>query len=98
MKLPFKTGDRRGHYEVSRQVSDEEILEMARKLINRRFVRGRVVSSPDSARDFLVLKLAHLEHELFCALFLDNRHRVLAFEEELLGEPWTVRAFTPEKW
>ena len=58
---------------------------MARKLINRRFVRGRVMKSPGSARDYLVLKLAHLEHEIFCTLFLDNRHRLLAFEELFRG-------------
>jgi DNA repair protein RadC len=29
--------------------------------------------------------MRHLEHERFCCLFLDNRHRVLRFEELFRG-------------
>ncbi len=85
MKLPFKAGDQPGQYEVSRPITDAEILAMARRLIERRFARGRSLTSPDAARDLLLHTLAPLDHELFCALFLDNRHRVLAFEQLFRG-------------
>ena len=29
--------------------------------------------------------MRHLDHELFCCLFLDNRHRVLSFNELFRG-------------
>ena len=29
--------------------------------------------------------MRHLEHELFCCLFLDNRHRVIKFDEMFRG-------------
>jgi DNA repair protein RadC len=29
--------------------------------------------------------MRHLDHELFCCLFLDNRHRVLRFDELFRG-------------
>ena len=34
---------------------------------------------------FLQARLQHLGHEVFCCLFLDNRHRVLRFEELFRG-------------
>ncbi len=85
MNSPFKARDKAGRYVVSRPVTDEEIVHMARTLLNRRISRGRLLTSPGDSRDFLVLKLAHLEHESFCCIFLDNRHRVLAFEECFRG-------------
>jgi DNA repair protein RadC len=33
----------------------------------------------------LQLKLAHLEHQVFAVLWLDNRHRIIAFEELFRG-------------
>ena len=29
--------------------------------------------------------MQHLDHELFCCLYLDNRHRVLRFDELFRG-------------
>jgi DNA repair protein RadC len=37
------------------------------------------MSHPSITRDFLIAKLALLEHEVFAAIFLDTRHAVLAF-------------------
>ena len=34
---------------------------------------------------FLAARMRHLDHERFCCLFLDNRHRVLCFEELFRG-------------
>ena len=46
---------------------------------------GEKISSPSDSETFLKLKLGHLEHESFCAIFLDNRHRVLKFVELFRG-------------
>lgn len=46
---------------------------------------GRAIRSPADSRDFLVARLRDLPHEVFCCLFLDNRHRVLAFDELFQG-------------
>jgi len=74
--------DSNGSY---RTASADEIIHAARSAINRRFRRGKALSSPADSRDFLKLKLAHLEHEVFAVLWLDNRHRVLGFEELFRG-------------
>ena len=68
-----------------RTASTDEIIHAARSAINRRFRRGKALSSPKDSRDFLKLRLAHLEHEVFAVLWLDNRHRVLGFEELFRG-------------
>jgi len=43
------------------------------------------LSSPSETRDYLRLRLEALEHEVFACLFLDNRHRVIRFEELFRG-------------
>ena len=85
MSRRFKAGDQPGHYIANGPVSSEEILRMASKLLNRRFARGRALCSPQEAKSFVAMKLGRQEHEVFAALFLDNRHRVLGFEQLFRG-------------
>lgn len=68
-----------------RAATAEEILHAARITLGRRFRRGRVLTSPAESREFLRLQLAHLEHEVFAVLWLDNRHRVIEFETLFRG-------------
>jgi DNA repair protein RadC len=46
---------------------------------------GVAIRSPADTESFLRNKLAHLPHELFCCIYLDNRHRVLKFSELFRG-------------
>ncbi len=80
MSSPFQVQESSGCFQVSRPVTSAEILTMAKCLIKRRFKRGHALTSPDAARDFLLLELALLEHEVFYCIFLDNQHRILAAE------------------
>ena len=41
--------------------------------------------APNRTREFLCLKLGALEHEVFAALFLDNRHRLIEYVELFRG-------------
>lgn len=61
-----------------------EILGTASDLLSCR-VLGQPLASTRDTRDYLRTRLAGLEHEVFGVLFLDNRHRVLAFEELFRG-------------
>ena len=70
---------------VYRPASSEEIIEAAISEVNARFSRGTAITSPDKTKEFLQLKLGHLEHEVFAVLWLDNRNRVIAFEEMFRG-------------
>lgn len=68
-----------------RVATDEEILQAARDVMNRRVRRGTALTCPDLTREFLNTQLGPYEHEVFAVLWLDNRHRVLAFEEMFRG-------------
>ena len=46
---------------------------------------GKQIASPTDSQDFLLARLRDRPHEVFCCLFLDNRHRVLAFDELFRG-------------
>ena len=59
--------------------------EMSRRALRERVIRLGTLSSPDSTQAFLHAQLRDLEHEVFCCLFLDNRHRVIEFEELFRG-------------
>ncbi len=81
----FKTSEKKGQYKVNGTVSADEIVTMAKQLLNRRFAKGRLITDVAASKDFLTLKLSHLEHEIFSILFMDNRHKVIAYEELFRG-------------
>ena len=55
-------------------------MELSRRHLKARMQRGDAITSPDDTRRFLLAKLRHQPYEQFCALMLDTRHRVIAFE------------------
>ncbi|MDH3620284.1 MAG: DNA repair protein RadC [Gammaproteobacteria bacterium] len=59
--------------------------ELARRYYAQSLPSGEAIRSPADTEAFLQARLRHLGHELFCCLFLDNRHRVLGFEELFRG-------------
>jgi len=58
----------------------QAVLEMARRHLAERLRRDSVLESPRAVRDYLNAMLRHEPHEVFACLFLDSKHRVLAFE------------------
>ena len=81
-RVSLKVQDNDGNY---RAASSDEIISAAQVAINRRFKHGTVLSSPAKSQEYLKLKLATLEHEVFTVLWLDNRHRIIAFKELFQG-------------
>jgi len=63
----------------------QAVLEMGRRHLRQELERGTALSSPAASRDFLQAKLRDHPYEVFACLFLDNRHRVIAFEELFRG-------------
>jgi DNA repair protein RadC len=59
--------------------------ELARRYFEQSLPVGQAIRSPADTEAFLMARLRDLPHELFCCLYLDNRHRVLAFEELFRG-------------
>ena len=63
----------------------QAVLEMARRHLAERLRRDSALESPQAVRDYLKAQLRHEPHEVFGCLFLDTRHRVLAFEALFQG-------------
>lgn len=62
------------------------ILKQASSIMEAAFREYDIVlSSPEQTRKYLQTKLIHKEHEVFAALWLDNRHRVIHFDEMFRG-------------
>lgn len=71
----------KGAKPFSYQNADEQsVLRIAEDILSKRLERLGAVTDPSSAGDFLRMRLAHLAHEEFHVLFLDQRHRILACE------------------
>ena len=68
-----------------REATAAEILAAARERLSRRVRRGATLASPKATRDYLALRLGTLEYEVFCLIHLDNRHRVIDFQELFRG-------------
>lgn len=60
-------------------------LEMARRCLEQSLVRTDALANPAQTRRFLTARLRHLRYEVFCCLFLDSQHRVIAFRELFRG-------------
>jgi DNA repair protein RadC len=60
-------------------------LELGRRFLGEKLNRGSALNSPHDTRAYLQACLRDRPYEVFCCLFLDNRHRVLAFEELFRG-------------
>ena len=63
----------------------QAVLEMARRHFDETLRRSDALSSPDDTRRFLVSRLRDYPFEVFACLFLDNRHRIIAFHEMFRG-------------
>ena len=60
-------------------------VEIARRQLGEALRAGPTLGSPCATRDYLVARLRDLEHEVFCCLYLDNRHRLIHDEPLFRG-------------
>lgn len=58
----------------------QAVLEMSRRHLAERLRRESALESPQAVRDYLKSLLRHEPHEVFGCLFMDSKHRMLAFE------------------
>lgn len=59
--------------------------ELAKRYFEQTLTAGQAIRSPADTESFLMARLRDLPHELFCCIYLDNRHRIIAFEELFRG-------------
>ncbi len=63
----------------------EQVLAAAQQIVDARMVRGTSFKDPAVACGFFRDKLGHLEREVFAAVMLDTRHRLIDYVELFQG-------------
>ena len=63
----------------------QAVLEMARRHMEEDLRRGEALTNPEAVRRYLSARLRGHRQEVFGVLFLDNRHRIISFEELFYG-------------
>ena len=61
------------------------VLELSRRYLHEVLLRSNPLESPQATEQYLKSILRDNPHEVFACLFLDTRHRVIAFEELFQG-------------
>ena len=63
----------------------QAVLELTRRALAQELAQKPALQSPQAVRQYLQLHLQHKTHEVFCVLFLNNQHELLACEEMFRG-------------
>ncbi len=63
----------------------QAVLEMSKRYLSAGLQRGDSLTSPQQTRQFLSSQLREYSYEVFAVLYLDQRHRVIQFEELFRG-------------
>lgn len=74
-----------GNYRVRGLVKPEEIVSMASAILMDDLMSREMLTSPMDAAKFLQVQMAGEEDEVFSVLYLDSKHRVLAYERLFNG-------------
>lgn len=74
-------GETPGTYRVTDLVTDDDLLTIAQAVARQKLAKGEAITDKHLAHQALQTR----DREVFAALFLDNQHRILAYEELFLG-------------
>lgn len=74
-----------GKYLLSEPVGKEDMYALMLSMIEEHFVREAEIVSPGMLRQYLQVKLARKEYEIFGLIYLDNSHNVISYEEMFRG-------------
>ena len=69
-----------GLYHVQGCVKPEEIVSTAATILLDELTGREALTSPTDVAQFLQMALAQEKNEVFAAIFLNNKHKVLSFE------------------
>ena len=65
----------------AKYVQLQAVMEMSRRYLGESIRESDVMASPQVTKHYLNARLSHLQHEVFAALFLNNKHKVIRFTE-----------------
>jgi DNA repair protein RadC len=80
----------------ARYAALQAVLELARRHLLEPMKTGSALAAPEATQKFLLAQLRDRPYEVFCCLFLDGRHRLIAFEELFRGTTDSAQVHTKE--
>lgn len=69
----------------ARYAQVQAVVEIARRALREDVRRETLLNAPDKVRQYLRLRIGHLQHEVFVALYLDAQNRLITAEELFRG-------------
>ncbi|OGT78292.1 MAG: hypothetical protein A3J35_00700 [Gammaproteobacteria bacterium RIFCSPLOWO2_02_FULL_52_10] len=85
LELDLQELSRNAGVGATKYVQLQAALELGRRYLETSLRRDTALASPGDTRNYLKARLRAYPHEVFACLFLDNRHRVICFEELFNG-------------
>ncbi len=70
---------------LAKYVQLQAVLEMGRRYLSSTLEKGSALENPGQVKALLSAKLRHHNREVFACLFLDNKHRVIKYENLFWG-------------
>lgn len=69
----------------AKYVQLQAVIEMSRRFLTEKMQRGEAITNPQLVHQYLLSRLRGYPYEVFACLFLDNRHRIIEYEELFKG-------------
>jgi len=69
----------------AKYVQMQAVVEMSRRYLEEKIHRGDALDNVSDVKNYLKSRLQHYPFEVFSCLFLDNKHRVIKYEELFRG-------------
>ena len=63
----------------------QAVVEMSRRYLEEKIKRGDAMNNVSDVKNYLKSRLQQYPFEVFACLFLDNKHRVIEYEELFSG-------------
>ena len=70
---------------MAKYVQLQACLEMSKRHLAEELKQGDTISSPQQVKDYIQSHLMSRPNEIFAALFLNNQHQIIAYEELFFG-------------
>ncbi len=70
---------------TAKYVQLQAVLELSRRYLQCGLERGDAMTNPQDTANYLAAELRAHTQEVFACLFLDNRHRVISFDQMFYG-------------
>jgi len=85
LNLPDFVREEEGNYIFSKAVTDDEVISLAKEILESKIMRHDILTGTSLAKDFCITQLSNAEDEHFMIIMLNNQHAVIGFEKLFRG-------------